>query len=382
MVLKILLQGFVSAVVGAVLAGTCAYAGNETSDLQVSLDDLSRFGVLGSVLAVDGPSDYATTLVSGHVDAEQKTPMTADRAFQIGSQTKTFTAAGILLLASQGDLGLDDPVRRYVPQAVEKDDVTIRHLLQHTSGLGDGIDLIDATGEPPAMEFSLDDILFLGKVQGRTSAPGERWHYNNAGYDILGRIIEVVSGKSRSQFLRKRLLNPLGMQQTWFGSEENRIETSMASGYAWSKRDEKAIDMTRPADLTWASAAGDMIATAGDLVLWNRSFLGKAREAGLSLDRFIEGAVATELPDMMIEYGNGLGHFVIAGRSAWGHGGYIHGYVSLSAVDPASGTVVVLLASLRGEPGTAFPALKNAVTMVVATALSAGARRADDSRVH
>lgn len=352
------------------LAPVAATAGDTDSlYLQEALDDLERFGVLGSVLMVDSRDRPRIALASGYVGADRQVPMTPDRGFQIGSQTKTFTAAGILLLAQEGQLALDDPISRYVPDAPDADGVTIRHLLQHTSGMGDGIDLLDTAGEPPTGHFELEDIYLLGRVQGRSFSPGARWHYNNTGYDILGRIIEVVSGESRPRFLRERILEPLAMDNTWFGSTEDWPVDDMARGYAWSERAGEALDMTGPADLSWADAAGDMLTTAPDLVKWWRSLLDPAAPTGLALADFTSDAVPTGIPDMMSSYGYGLGHFRLAGRSAWGHGGNIHGYVSLSAVNPETGTVVVLLSSTSGLPETTFPALKTALTLVVATAL-------------
>lgn len=356
---------------GAAGSVDCPRSAPVCGRLQSALDDLSRYGVLGAVLAIEKPGRAAISIVSGHADAGKTTPMDASRTFQVGSQSKMFTAAAILLLAKDGRLTLDDPVARFIPEAGSIDGVTIRHLLTHTSGVGDGIDLFDAAPEPPSGRFRFDDLLLLSRIYGPQFAPGAQWKYNNTAYDMLGRIIEIASGESRSSFLRRRVLTPLGMHHTFIGTEEDWSGAKAASGYVWSEKSGRLIDMTRPADLTWAAAAGDMISDADDLLRWTSSLVHARSPAQLSLDDFTVSAATTGLQDSLIEYGNGMGGFSIAGRRAWGHGGFIHGYISFSAIDPATRTGVVLLTSLAGRKGTEYAALKSAMITLVAVAFEA-----------
>jgi CubicO group peptidase (beta-lactamase class C family) len=339
--------------------------------LQSGLDDLSRYGTLGVVLAIQTSRRPAITVSSGYVDAGKTKRMDASRAFQVGSQTKMFTAAAILLLAKDGCLKLDDPVARFIPEAADIDGVTIRHLLTHTSGVGDGIDLF-AT-DPPRSHYRFDDLLLLSRAYGPQFAPGTRWKYNNTAYDMLGRIIEVASGESRAAYVRRRLLAPLGMSDTYIGTEDDWTAAKSASGYVWSERSGTVVDMTRPADLTWAAAAGDMISDADDLLKWSAALVSDRSPVGLALEDFTANAVATGLPDALVEYGNGLGGFSLAGRRAWGHGGFIHGYITFSVVDPVTQTAVVVLATLAGQQRTEYAALKSAITALAAVALEAPA---------
>ncbi|HKU13492.1 MAG TPA: serine hydrolase domain-containing protein [Steroidobacteraceae bacterium] len=353
-------------------AAKCAGSAAACSRLQSGVDDLARYGVLGAVVAIQAPRAPIIAITSGHTDASKSTAMDAARAFQVGSQTKMFTAAAILLLAKDGRLRLDDPVARFIPDAADIEGVTIRHLLTHTSGVGDGIDLLET--EPPRSHYSFDDLLLLSRAYGRQFAPGARWRYNNTGFDMLGRIIEVASGESRSAFLRRRVLAPLGMRDTYVGTEEDWRAASVASGYVWSEKSGSVVDMTRPADLTWAAAAGDMISDAEDLLKWSTSLVSGRSPAALTLQDFTAGAVATGLPDALVEYGNGMGGFSLAGRRVWGHGGFIHGYITLSVVDPQTQTAVVVLASLAGQQGTQYAALKSAITTLVAAAFEVQSR--------
>ncbi len=355
-------------------ATACPQSAQVCSHLQSGLADLSRYGVLGAVLAIDTPGRRAITITSGYSNAGQTAPMEVSRAFQVGSQSKMFTAAAILLLAKDGRLTLDDPVARFIPEASDTEGVTIRHLLTHTSGVGDGIDLFDSISERPRGHYRFDDLLLLSRTYGRQFAPGAQWKYNNTGYDMLGRIIEVASGQSRSVFLRRRVLVPLGMHETFIGSEEDWSGVSVASGYVWSEKSERVIDMTRPADLTWAAAAGDMVSNAADMLKWMSSLVAERSPVSLSLVDFTATAVPTGLQDSLVEYGNGLGGFSIAGRRVWGHGGFIHGYISFSAVDPTTHKQVVLLASLAGQKSTEYAALKGAMLTLVTTSFETSPR--------
>jgi D-alanyl-D-alanine carboxypeptidase len=352
----------------------CPQSAQVCSRLQSGLADLSRYGVLGAVLAIDTPGRRVITITSGYSNAGQTAPMEVSRAFQVGSQSKMFTAAAILLLAKDGRLTLDDPVARFIPEASDTEGVTIRHLLTHTSGVGDGIDLFDSISERPRGHYRFDDLLLLSRTYGRQFAPGAQWKYNNTGYDMLGRIIEVASGQSRSVFLRRRVLVPLGMHATFIGTEEDWSGVSVASGYVWSEKSARVIDMTRPADLTWAAAAGDMVSNAEDMLTWMSSLVAGRSPVSLSLADFTAAAVPTGLQDSLVEYGNGLGGFGIAGRRVWGHGGFIHGYISFSAVDPTTHKQVVLLASLAGQKSTEYAALKGAMLTLVATSFETSPR--------
>lgn len=339
-----------------------------TVHLQAALDDLQQYGILGAVLCVDTPGRPRAQFTTGYADGARRIPMSATLGFQIGSQTKTFTAAAIVRLAKDGRLRLDDPVTRYLPQLGDAEGVTIRQLLQHTSGIGDGIGLIEGKGDPPSGHFDLQDVLLLSRVAGREFAPGARWHYNNAGYALLGRIIEIASGQSRTTFIHQRLLDPLGLRSTRIGSGEDWSMIPMAAGYAWSSQTSGPVDMTRPPDLSWAGAAGDMVSTADDLVRWSRSLLDPRAPSGISLADLTESAVPTGISDVMQRYGQGIGLYRLAGRDTWGHGGFIHGYITLTTLDPSSGTVIVILASLTGTSAADFPALKTAVTLLATTA--------------
>ena len=149
----------------------------------------------------------------GLADLEKDTPATPETNYRLASVTKQFTAASILLLAEDGRLKLDDRVRKWLlslPKAAET--VTIRHLLTHTSGL---IDYEDVIPEIFAAQLHDADVLRLLETQDRTYfRPGTGYRYSNSGYALLALIVQRASDKTFAAFLRERIFQPLGMDNT------------------------------------------------------------------------------------------------------------------------------------------------------------------------
>jgi len=330
--------------------------------LEPVLADLSHVGVLGSALAIDIPGQDTLFITAGHVSKERAVAVDASRLFQIGSQTKMFTTAAILLLEREGKLSLADPVAKYVTGVTGSPDVTIEHLLTHTGGIGDSITLFDPPAVRPDYHVSLDDHLLLGRVSGKQFEAGESWHYNNLGFVILGRIVEVASGQPLNEFVHTKLLQPLGMDSTWLGALESYPETRMARGYFIEENSGDLNDSTVP-DLSWASSAGDMVSNLADMLTWSNALLEKDNPAGLSLDDFRRVVVPTGSDGNMKHYGLGIMGRNLNGHELWGHGGNIHGYVTLTLVDPETGIMVVLMTSLLDYPDNLLPALESVVSM-------------------
>lgn len=147
----------------------------------------------------------------GFANIEQATAITSDTNFRLGSVSKQFAALAIMILNQDGLLSFDDPVSRYVPELAPYPGVTIRHLMQHTGGLPDYYDLIDTTNRVPTNK---DAAALLGKMARPDFAPGDRYEYSNAGYDMLAPVVEGASGVPFVDFVRDRIFEPLHMQTT------------------------------------------------------------------------------------------------------------------------------------------------------------------------
>ncbi len=329
--------------------------------------NLETHGVLGSVIAISKPGTEVQFQSSGFVDIKQHHAMDNHRLFQIGSQTKMFTAAAILLLENQGKLKLSNKVSSYFEDSYLNPELTIKHLLTHSGGIGDSIVLFDPPASRPDYKISFSDHMMLGRAIGEQFEPGTGWEYNNLGFIILGKIAEQVSKKPLYDFLREQIFVPLKMQDTYLGSIEKWPESKMARGYFKSKS-ESLIDTTHP-DLSWASHAGDMISSAGDMLKWFKAIEESDNTIGLTLDSFRQTVVDTHSEGAMAHYGLGIMERNENGTLMWGHGGNIHGYVTLTLVDPRTNIIVNLMTNLKHHPDNLLPLLESSFALVYHLAL-------------
>ncbi len=343
-----------------------------SSRLQISLDELARHGVLGAVLGLDVPGLPRIVLTTGTADRNGDQPMTEDHAFQIGSQSKVFTAVAILMLERQGRLDLDDHVEKYVPHMPGGQDATIRQLLTHTSGLGDGVSILDESADLPRISLSFRDLTLLSHIDGQHFFPGEKFEYNNFGFDILGVIIEHVSGSDYEKYIKRNILEPLGLKHTFSGSKLPWPSAKLANGYVFEKGTRQSVDATGPRDLSWASSAGDMISTAGDMMAWMKALENPANPVGISLKDLTSTVVDVEGSPEMFEYGYGLMHRRFSGVETWGHGGFIHGYISYTGHDPLTDIRFSLLTSMTGNEGDQTTRIMTEIGNVIRVTLHLG----------
>ncbi|MDR3456431.1 MAG: serine hydrolase [Verrucomicrobiae bacterium] len=220
-------------------------------------------GVACLILKNDKP---VTTFYAGIANEEWQTPVDADTVFEIGSVSKQFAAASILLLAEDGKLSVDDNISKYLTNTPPSwANIKIRHLLSHTSGIRnyDGLDGFE-------LRQHLTQAQFIHKLaeQPLTFQPGEGWAYSNSGYNLLGYIVENVSGKNYWDFLRERIFTPLAMTSTSH-RESWLVIPHRAAGYVYTN----AAYLNRDYDLTDLFAAGSIVSTAPDLAKWDAALL-------------------------------------------------------------------------------------------------------------
>lgn len=208
----------------------------------------------------------------GQADLERDVANTTDSVFNIGSVSKQFTAAAVLLLANEGKLSLDDDVRKYLPElpAYERP-ITIDQLLSHTSGLRDFRATDWLTGRDTLPQNNADVLAYAARQRGLNHAPGESHLYTNTGYALLAIIVERTSGQSFADFTRERLFKPAGMERTQWETDAQRLVPHRALGYT---QVEPAHDgqPTRFAQMPTARHVvgnGGLQSTVGDLLLWN-----------------------------------------------------------------------------------------------------------------
>ncbi len=295
------------------LASVSAVADDVDTYIEAQMQQLHIPGVS---LAVVRDGRIAKLHSYGLANVELNVPVANGTVFEIGSITKQFTGAAIMMLVEEGKIGLDEKIGKYlagVPEAWSS--VTIRHLLTHSSGIQNYLlvpGLFEETARPGQ---SHDDIarLFFTRLQQLEFQPGETWAYSNSAYILLGNIIEKASGKSYWEFLDERIFRPLAMGASR-SSEPAAIIRGRAAGYEWTGNSLK----NRPALTENAYGAGAIVSTAGDLAKWDAALYGEKLLKRRSLDQMWTPARAAGGAIAPFNYGFGWfvdtyhGHRVVA----------------------------------------------------------------------
>ena len=299
--------------------------------------EASSNGFSGTILiARRGIPIYVTS--SGEENRETRTPNSKDTVFRIASTTKQFTAAAIMRLVEQHQIDLDAPVTAYYQEAPSSwKAVTIRDLLNHTSGIPDYTQTNGFIATSARLDLTPNQLLSSVIRQPLKSPPGSRFEYNNTDYVILGLIIEAVSRQSYSDFLLSQFFQPLSMGHTAYDDLSN-IVPRRASGYLMDGK----VARNAPFVATAAAfSAGGVRSTVGDLLIWDR-----ALHAGRILQ---PSSVAAMFKDYGHGYGYGTFIDVRSGHRLWDHGGNLPGFSSAFEHYPDDGLTVVVLSNLDGE---------------------------------
>ncbi len=254
----------------------------------------------------------------------------------MGSVTKQFTAASILLLEERGKLKVEDPVKKYMPDAPAAwDKITIFHLLTHTSGIPSFTGFADYAQTEP-FETTPEKLVARFRDKPLEFAPGEKWNYSNSGYVLLGYLIEKISGQSYATFVQENIFTPLGMKDSGYDSN-SKIIPHRASGYTPSKDgpvNAGFIHMSIP------FSAGSLYSTTEDLLRWERGLFGGKVLSAASLQK-----MTTPFKQ---DYAFGLGVHITAGHKVIDHGGGIEGFNTHLAYYPDDQLTVVVLGNLNG----------------------------------
>ena len=281
----------------------------------------------------------------GFADLENDVPATAETVYRIGSVTKQFTAAAIMRLAEQGKLSLDDTVQRFLPSfPTQGNRVTVRHLLNHTSGIRSYTSLGPRFGRVMRLDLPHDSLVAMFAGEPFDFRPGERYLYNNSAYYLLGMIVERVSGKSYAQHLQDEFFGPLGLTATRYCDQAPLIKRR-AQGYA--PQPGGTFTNAEPLSMALPYAAGSLCSSVGDLARWTAALAGgKVVSAESYRQMTTPGTLADGKP---IAYGFGLGVGAVAGHRQVSHNGGINGFVSELHHYPDDSLVTVVLTN-TGSP--------------------------------
>jgi D-alanyl-D-alanine carboxypeptidase len=299
---------------------------------------------------------------TGVDDLMAGTPMPADGAFRAGSITKQFVATVYLQLVSEGKASADDWLARWVPDFPGAAGMTMREVMSHTAGIynySDDLALVAQASSHPTKVWTPEELIAVAAAQPPYFAPGRGYHYSNTDYILVGLAIEKITGNPLVHELRARILDPLGLAETWFaGGNGEPDRPSLVHGY-----DDAGQDLTHAYDMSASWAAGAMASTGADLVRFETALEagGLLDEARLSDMREFLGAGHYGLALMKLDAGPlGVGY---------GHDGLVIGYWTQAAWFPQSGIALAVLCDVFTLP-SASPIAKpwNGLVAALATA--------------
>ncbi len=285
----------------------------QDAKLQAALDAARKSP--NAMLAVRNAACGTSVYLSGSAATA-----TAASLWRVGSVTKTYVAASVVALVAAGTLGLDDPLSKWVPGVSATDGVTLRMLLNHTSGIFNVTE--DPTfGKDPKRVWTPAETVALATKHDPYFLPGAGWHYSNTNYILLGMVLEKAGGAKVSAILRKHALGPAGLTHTFLEGEETLVG-QVARGF-----DKNGNDITDAFSMSGPWAAGAMVASGADLCDWVATLHGSDKVLDANGRKLMtEGAVQTS---PVSKYGLGvelLDASLTAGAGpALGHGGSIHG---------------------------------------------------------
>jgi len=262
---------------------------------------------------------------------------TTDMRYAIGSISKQFTAASILILQQQGKLSLDDPISKWLPKLTRANEVTVREILSHTSGYQDfwPQDYVPTMMLKPILP---EEILKSWAMRPLDFEPGTRWQYSNTNFVIAARIVEKITGKPFFNFLKENILNPLGLSDA-VNFDQNKMSKTDPSGYM-----RYALGPLRPAPEEgsgWMWGAGELAMTPTDLAKWDISMIDENLLQPASYHQMeeevrLKNGAGTNY-GLGVEVAMNDGHFTIS------HGGEVSGFTSKNIVFPEDRAAVVVL---------------------------------------
>ncbi|MDH6579164.1 serine hydrolase domain-containing protein [Kitasatospora sp. MAP5-34] len=290
-------------------------------------------GVIGLVRQ----GDTTQYVHAGVGDRNSQAPADPKAQFRIGSNSKALTAAILLQLESEQRLSLDDTVATWLPGAVNANGydgtkITIRELLNHTSGLPDyakdyGFSLSYALDTQPYQAWSPQTLVNLALTQHQpTSAPGRQWSYANTNYVLAGMVIKAVTGNDAATEIQHRIIEPLGLHDTTFPTADPTLHGNYLHGYEYPGGFSFAIMDVTVSDVQAYGSAGAIVSTLDDLATFSRALL-----AGKLLPPAQEAELKTTVPtgEGTSGYGLGIDHMQLpCGQWAWTHDGAVLGYYS------------------------------------------------------
>ena len=301
------------------LTAAAATAGADNIDDFVKAE-MAKRQIPGVSIAVIRDGKLVKAEGYGLANVELKAPATPETVYQLASVSKQFTAAAILLLAQDGKLAIEDKIHKHLPDLPQAwNEVTVRHLLDHTSGIKSYTSLPDFF-KTARKDYTHQEIIKLVADSPMEFKPGEKWAYNNTGYFLLGIIVENVSGKGFGDFLEERVFKPLGMNSTRM-NDYRTIMLNRAQGYSAAGGKLVNGEYVSP---TQPFSAGALVSTVADMAKWDAALNSEGVLPKSVRDRMWTEAKLNDGKGAGYGFGWSVGNR--NGRKLVEHGGGIQGF--------------------------------------------------------
>lgn len=305
---------------------------------------VSRLGNLGVLVGIALPNGERHYAASGHANPLKSELINKYHLFQIGSQSKTFVAIAILLLARDGKLHLDDPVVKHIQLQIDPR-ITIKQLIMNTSGLGEYTFAMGKNVNDPYLKITPRELIDFALPLGQLFSPGERFDYCNTGWVVATLVIEAAAGMRYQDFINEAILQPLELADSYVGMSYRLPREQVASTALITAAGAEPIEIGRDTTLEWAAGAGDIIGNCDDLLNFYSALMRPGNKLGITLnDLSSESRIQTGRPHFSlshgVEYGYGVERRSWAGRPVWGHPGRTPGYSTGTWADPEQGVVI------------------------------------------
>ncbi len=269
------------------------------------------------LVAKDGKPIYRKAV--GKANLEYNIDMIPENVFMLASITKQFTAVSILMLEEQGKLSMDDPITKFITDyPTNGKTITVHQLLNHTSGIKSYTGIGNLV-EVARKDMTLDELIDYFKNEPMDFNPGDNYSYNNSGYVLLGKIIEILSGETYEDYIEKNIFERLGMSNSRYGSNRELIKNRAMpyeqgpDGYV----NANYLSMTLP------HAAGALVSTVDDMLKWQNALRNNTLISAETFSKAIKGSKLNN--GEYIDYGYGLGELNLRGSKGYTHSGGIFG---------------------------------------------------------
>ncbi|MDF2551039.1 MAG: serine hydrolase [Chryseobacterium sp.] len=270
----------------------------------------------------------------GMANLELDAKLNTNSIFQIGSMTKQFTAIAILMLEEQGKLKVDDPISKYIPSYPNGNNITIHHLLTHTSGIKD-FTKMKTISDIAQKEMTPEQMVDFFKNEPVDDAPGEKFEYNNSGYVVLGYIIELTSGGTYEDFIKKNIFDKIGMTNSYYASDRKVIKNR---AYGYHKKSSGYVNKT-VINFSVPFSSGSLMSTLDDMLKWQNAL---NQNLLLSQKNKMKAFTKYKLNNgQEIEYGYGWHLKNINGIATREHGGSVFGFKSMAVYIPSEDIYVL-----------------------------------------